>query len=519
MSRRGQVGIAVLLLWVAGLALLVRRELFRDSTERFAEAALRVAPGAVYFAVMHEDEPIGFASMTIDTSASAITVSDYLVSDVPVGRSYHRATASTTVRLTRALRLSTFELTGESSTGPLRVTGAVNGDSVLALAIKSGVEPADSQRVALDGPVLLPTLVPLAALLGAEPHVGKKYTLPVFDPLAMQSGNRNYRIEAESLFVIADSAQWDSASGRWTTALEDTVRAWHLVPTDSVGVSTWVDAQGRVVEARLTGGFQLRRMAYELAFENWRLRARERPEKPTADRDILESTAIAADAPIDKAALRRLAVRLRDVSLAGFDLAGERQELRGDTLIITRESRSALRAPYSLASPPRSLFPGELSATPLIQSRHPSIVALAKRIAAGERDPIVVAERLARWVHDSLDKEIAVGVPSAIQVLRTRRGDCNEHTQLYLALARAAGIPARSVAGLALVRGRFYYHAWPEVFLGRWVAVDPTFDQFPADAAHLRFITGGLARQAELLRLIGALRIDVLDQQAERTAD
>jgi hypothetical protein len=108
-----------------------------------------------------------------------------------------------------------------------------------------------------------------------------------------------------------------------------------------------------------------------------------------------------------------------------------------------------------------------------------------------------------------------VGVPDALQVLSARRGDCNEHTQLFLALARAAGIPARSASGLAYLGGKFYYHAWPEVYLGSWVAVDPTFGQFPADAAHLRFVTGGLAKQTTLLRLMGRLQIDVLDSHRE----
>ncbi|GAC1299445.1 MAG: hypothetical protein NVSMB20_22790 [Bradyrhizobium sp.] len=113
-------------------------------------------------------------------------------------------------------------------------------------------------------------------------------------------------------------------------------------------------------------------------------------------------------------------------------------------------------------------------------------------------------------MHDSVEKRITAGVPSAVQVLQSRRGDCNEHTHLFVALARSAGIPARVAAGLAYVNGKFYYHAWPEVYLSDWVAVDPTFGQFPADAAHLRFVVGGLHRQAELLRLIGSLQIDVL---------
>jgi hypothetical protein len=61
------------------------------------------------------------------------------------------------------------------------------------------------------------------------------------------------------------------------------------------------------------------------------------------------------------------------------------------------------------------------------------------------------------------------------------------------------------------IDGKFYYHAWPEIRLRDWVAVDPTLGQFPADAGHLRFVSGGLDRQADLLGLLGRLTIDVLN--------
>jgi transglutaminase-like putative cysteine protease len=255
----------------------------------------------------------------------------------------------------------------------------------------------------------------------------------------------------------------------------------------------------------------IRRTAYELAFENWRLSAGQRASSVTADRDILESTAIASSAGLDRSRIARLRVKLANVDLAGYDLEGERQSLSGDTLQIVRERPEVLRASYTLPASPEGRFRMELMSEPLIQAADPAIVALARRIVGGETDPRIVAERLNRWVYDSLKKRITIGVPNALQVLRTRSGDCNEHTQLYIALARAAGLPARSAAGLALVRGKFYYHAWPEVYLGNWVAVDPTFGQFPADAAHLRFIIGGLTRQADLLRLIGQLEIEVIE--------
>ena len=52
-------------------------------------------------------------------------------------------------------------------------------------------------------------------------------------------------------------------------------------------------------------------------------------------------------------------------------------------------------------------------------------------------------------------------------------------------------------------QGGFYYHAWPEIWLDRWVPVDPTFGQFPADATHIKLVEGDLNRQIELMGVMG----------------
>jgi transglutaminase-like putative cysteine protease len=122
-----------------------------------------------------------------------------------------------------------------------------------------------------------------------------------------------------------------------------------------------------------------------------------------------------------------------------------------------------------------------------------------------------MVQKINQWVHDSVANVATFSVPNAVAIARSRRGDCNEHTQLLVALVRAIGVPARFASGLLYVNGKFYYHAWPEVWLGQWVAVDPTFGQFPADAAHLRFVLGGQSRQTELLQLMGNLTIKVLE--------
>ena len=84
-------------------------------------------------------------------------------------------------------------------------------------------------------------------------------------------------------------------------------------------------------------------------------------------------------------------------------------------------------------------------------------------------------------------------------------------------MARSIGMPSRIAVGLVFMHGAFYYHAWPEVYIaekdgrGLWLPVDPTLNQYPADATHLRLTRGGLDKQAVVLPLIGRLKMTVLD--------
>ena len=185
--------------------------------------------------------------------------------------------------------------------------------------------------------------------------------------------------------------------------------------------------------------------------------------------------------------------------------------MSGDTLIVRREAEESLDADYQIPLGGRRDLNRYVAPDPLIQSSDPRIQAQARQLAGRRRDPERVARLLSDWVYQELDKRVTLTVPSAVEVLRTRQGDCNEHAILFVALARAVGLPARTAAGLVYINGSFYYHAWSEVYLGEWVAIDPTFGQFPADASHLRFTIGGLARQVELIRLIGQLSLDVVE--------
>jgi transglutaminase-like putative cysteine protease len=257
---------------------------------------------------------------------------------------------------------------------------------------------------------------------------------------------------------------------------------------------------------------------------------RETPERARAmavpmriQSDMYESAAIVPvtkeriDEPRD---VRRLRVRLTGVDVASADLDGVAQIATpgtgaAGTIIDVRDPRTlkADRADTNLQQ--------YLSPEPLIESDDPGIRAEAERAVRGVTGRRAQAERLTRYVNGLLDKKPTVSIPSAREVLRTKVGDCNEHTSLFVAMARAAGIPARIAVGLVFVRGAFYYHAWPEVYIdeggnrGLWLPVDPTLNEFPADATHVRLARGGLEKQTAILPLIGRLKMTVLDLEVE----
>jgi hypothetical protein len=275
LSRRDSLGGAILILWIIGLVLLARRELFVAEPQQLTEAALLVVPGTAYYEVMNGESHVGWASASIDTSATGISVRDVMVMiiDSTETAPAKRVAVRSRVSLTPGLRLTgfTFDLGGDH--GPYRVTGRMQRDTVLRLITAGGKATPDTSSVTVQRSLLWPSAVPLALALGSRPKVGRTYKYSIFNPTIGKPEDIQLEVGAESLFVIPDSARLDRDLGAWVVAHEDTVRGWRLDPQASGLVSGWIDERGRVIEIKPTGSFTLRRTAYELAFQNWALAA------------------------------------------------------------------------------------------------------------------------------------------------------------------------------------------------------------------------------------------------------
>jgi transglutaminase-like putative cysteine protease len=153
-----------------------------------------------------------------------------------------------------------------------------------------------------------------------------------------------------------------------------------------------------------------------------------------------------------------------------------------------------------------------LAATDHIESDHPEIVKKAYEIVDGAQMDLEKIRRLAKWVSEEVKDEI-VDSFSALEVLHSKKGECQAHTLLYAALARAEGIPTRLIGGLVyLEETGFVYHAWAESYAGGWIAVDPTFNQVGPDATHIKLVEGpSWVSMVGVGKVVGRVRASVLD--------
>ncbi|MFQ5537217.1 MAG: transglutaminase family protein [Gemmatimonadota bacterium] len=511
---RRLLGSLIVLVWLGMVGWQIREEYFQPELARLAAATLSLAPGVSFYTLTMGDRTVGQATSRLDTLPDGFELEDLLTLELPALGQTGTAVARTRVKMSPALVMEEFSFSMASEVGRFEASGVLGADTTLRVTINSGGED-QTLEFRLPQPPVFSSVLPIRVAMGEGLEVGKSYRYPVFDPASMSTRPVEVRILDQDTLIVPDSASLDPEAGRWLPASYDTIPAWKIAEIfGGVQIESWVDEDGRILEASSPLGFSMRKTEYELARQAQE-DARLTSTSPVDD-DIILSTAVQSNVDLsDAAEFQEIRFRLRGVDLAGFQLDGGRQRLVGDTLIIRREDWDSLDPGYQLPYVHMDLNEA-LEPEPLIQSDDPRIVDLARQITAKRsewrQDPKRVARQLTTAVYNLLDKSITFSVPSAIQVLETRRGDCNEHTVLYVALARALGLPARTAVGLVYVNGAFFYHAWPEVWLGEWVAVDPTFGQVPADASHLRFIVGGLAQQVEILRLIGNLQIDVIDR-------
>lgn len=317
--------------------------------------------------------------------------------------------------------------------------------------------------------------------------------LPVTQGLRIGAAARHAVFHGETQ-AIAEAEQavlaYESSTLFEGTAFKVATRLLGLETT------TWIAADGRPL-------FELgMRGVIISALEDESRARRYLVEASLNKRDAMVEFSLLRAGPIDEPRrVSRMDIVLADFP-SGFEVNNDQCVRKAERL----ECRIDRAASFTQGDPRRYLEP-TLAAPSVLEE-----IASAARSIAG--DAASDDERIARliaWMDANIAKE-AVDAFSAADVLRARRAECQGHAYLFAAFARALGIPARIVNGIAYSEphGGFLYHSWNEAWIaGRgWQPVDATFGQAHADATHVKLIEGESAAElVPLVNLVGRVRV------------
>ena len=446
--------------------------------------------GERWFAILMADEQVGFYRQQV----TALPEGGFQIEGsgsvrMRVMGFSKEASSREVYRLSAGLALQTIEVEQTINGRHARLTGKVVTDGLLLTQVVQG--KASKRLLKFKGPLLAGPLLNLYPLLKG-PLAGTVYRVQVFDP-------EEIRIKPVSITVVGDQATTD---GQPAIKLRN-----DLYPF--VDNEIWVDQQGNTLLESVRDGLVLTRA--------------ESPERLAAvvsgmalsKKDLIYDLSQVRAEPGLTMATTRLAGLAVAIDGYGLQLplvadGWQWSERINERLVI----RTGVLRPAETAAG-TALKGSYLASQEGIEAASPAISAQARQLVDGKSGVVAKAQALSGWTAQYLVDTVDDS-GSALAALEKKSGNCQSHAKLYTALARASGIPTRFVSGLVSRDGQaFLFHSWAESWLdGRWVAVDPTFDQLPADPTHLALFEGHtVADLAPLVGVIGRISIGVLEER------
>ncbi|MGA7827248.1 MAG: transglutaminase-like domain-containing protein [Geobacteraceae bacterium] len=445
--------------------------------------------GERWFGIYFNDERAGFAHLVIkEDPAGYLIESDSSVKMSGFGFS-REASARESYQVNRNLTLRSFEVSQTIDGSPMKLVGQV-GEKAIKVTIASKGNCRE-KNLPIKGNVYPPAVLNIYPLM-QKVTAGKKFTVTMFDPEGVAL--KEVRITAvgfeardgqdvlhlrNNLYPFVDNDIWMDSSGN---TLRESVR------------DGWIDTKSEKAD-------EARAFLTDAAINKKDL--------------LVDFSLVPVDPPIQNPAT----LRSLTVELSGFaenlplisDSVQTAERLEGAKVLFTvdREPHQAAGTLPAAESPDLQAY---LEATDRILADNPEIIRQKTEILAATQDPRQQVEKLVSWVAENI-KDTITDSQTPLETLEKRSGNCQSHARLYTSLARAAGIPTRFVSGLVYVEGKgFLYHSWAESYLGYWLPVDPTFDEIPANATHIKLVEGDSPADLEpLAGIIGAIRARVVD--------
>jgi len=454
----------------------IRLGVFDQNVNLLKDVSQTLSAQESWMNIYHQKQKIGYSHRMIQPQHELYLLSDKTYLQLNTMGVVNELFIKTEAVLNKDMSLAEFSFELNSDPFSFNVQGTIEPDIMrLVLDEKETLIPIKEK-------IFLPTaLMDAAYALQLKP--GEKQKIKLFDPSTM--GMRTVEL---------------SCTGKETIQVDKIDYPCSIYTMEFMGMksSAWIDSNGQIVQEKGLMGMTLQKTSKNNAISGL---------TSSKLKDLIEWVSIKSNIIIDNPE------KLNEISFqidGPFDtkiLDGGRQQLNNDIRLTIKRER--------IPAPPFSIEPMEefIRPTIFIPSDHPLILEQLNKIVR-KTDPVMIKiKKLLVWMTKNIQKKPVLSVPNALETLKHKRGDCNEHAILMASFLRAAGIPTQIAAGLVYLDGRFYYHAWNQIYLNGWISLDVIMEQFPADVTHIRLVKGNPDAQMTLLGMIGNIHINVLEKK------
>ncbi len=446
------------------------------------ETGLRELPSeSEWMNIYHDGRKMGHTVYTIvNKGKDGYTIKSTSNLNVVFGGLESEIHLENTAVMDTLFRLSAFSFWMLSDQYSTHITGEKQG-TIMTLSFIQGKDTSRSEIEVPEDLYTYTAIQPMVASKGIQ--AGETIRVPAYDPMSNEMSDVTISHEGKEIQNIAG---------------EDHILNKLRIEFKGIPSIMWLDDNGLTYKEETIMGMTMERTTPELALA----------KSKSGEVDLLNGFAVIPRQPISNPRrLTSLVLEIDGINAERFQrLSSLRQALISSEPVIIKLSQTT--TPTEAGS--ESLF---LQPSDMIQSAHKRILEKAQEILNGESSIRSSSQILTKWVFDYLEKRPVASISGAVDILDNGVGDCTEHTTLFTALSRAAGIPTKVRIGLVYVQGRFLFHAWPVVAIkGEWIDVDPSLDQFPADVTHITLLEGDFKNLTDLIPVLGNIEINVLEQ-------
>lgn len=477
------VNISVFSIWLAVLCFLVYREHTGNPLQKFQAVKGGLDKATYWYDIYSGTKKSGFGAYTFEWLGDEVVIKYEQKRHVKKGDRERLLVESYRCVSSSSYAVKSFEYASSlDEEKVMKVTGEVEKDRIVF--ILESPQKRKTFRTSTGGADIYLSTTFIPAIIRTKPAPGSVYTVAMLNMAGLSV--KEVRVVVEEIRPVKLGINVGSY--------------YKLRIGDDV---FWSDAGGITAKEEYAGGMTFYQQAETLAKD-----PKDRVLFDPFSLPFVKSNKLLKDVET----LKRLKVKLKGFTLTPALYERSNVTMNNDTLTIQKEDAEEFKVKsYSL--PGRDPALGRhLMSDEWVLSDNKTVKGNALNMASLEKkDAFQLVRYLNSDLYFSVHTMLLFTLSDSLDIFNSHLGDYLERTVMFASFARAAGIPTRLMGGFVYRDGYFYYHTWPEVLFDRWIPMDPTLAQFPADVTHIPLRDGTLRDITSITEQLKSVNIEILE--------